>query len=277
MAEKFTPSRTALVTGASSGIGEATAKLLAANGFTVYAAARRIDRMRHLEQSGVIPLSVDVTDDESTQRAVQTIIDAQGSIDVLVNNAGYGSYGAIEDVSMDEARRQFEVNMFGLARMTQLALPVMRAQGAGRIINISSMGGKIYTPFGGWYHATKHALEGWSDCLRLEVEPLGIAVSIVEPGGIKTEWGSIAADNLELVSADGSYATAALEAAESMRSLYRGDRLSSPDVVAKAVLAAATAKRPRTRYAIGYMAKPSILMRRLLSDRAFDWIVQRAA
>ena len=277
MAEKIAPSRTALVTGGSSGIGEATAKLLAANGFTVYAAARRIDRMRHLEQSGVIPLSLDVTDDESTQRAVQTIIDAEGSIDVLVNNAGYGSYGAIEDVSMDEARRQFEVNMFGLARITQLVLPVMRARGAGRIINISSMGGKIYTPFGGWYHATKHALEGWSDCLRLEVEPLGIAVSIVEPGGIKTEWGSIAADNLELVSANGSYANAALDAAESMRNLYRGNRLSSPDVVAKAVLAAATSKRPRTRYAVGYMAKPSILMRRLLSDRAFDWIIQRAA
>lgn len=277
MAEKIAPSRTALVTGASSGIGEATATLLAAKGFTVYAAARRIDRMRHLEQSGVIPLSLDVTDDESTQRAVETIIDAQGSIDVLVNNAGYGSYGAIEDVSMDEARRQFDVNMFGLARITQLVLPVMRARGTGRIINISSMGGKVYTPFGGWYHATKHALEGWSDCLRLEVEPLGIAVSIVEPGGIKTEWGSIAADNLELTSATGSYANAALETAESMRNLYRGKRLSSPDVVAKAVLAAATAKRPRTRYAIGYMAKPSILMRRLLSDRAFDWIVQRAA
>ena len=277
MAEKIAPSRTALVTGASSGIGEATATLLAAKGFTVYAAARRIDRMRHLEQSGVIPISLDVTDDESTQRAVETIIDAKGSIDVLVNNAGYGSYGAIEDVSMDEARRQFDVNMFGLARITQLVLPVMRARGTGRIINISSMGGKVYTPFGGWYHATKHALEGWSDCLRLEVEPLGIAVSIVEPGGIKTEWGSIAADNLELTSATGSYANAALETAESMRNLYRGKRLSSPDVVAKAVLAAATAKRPRTRYAIGYMAKPSILMRRLLSDRAFDWIVQRAA
>lgn len=277
MAEQSAPSRTALVTGGSSGIGEATAKLLAANGFTVYAAARRIDRMLHLEQCGIVPLSVDVTDDDSTQRAVQTVIDAEGSIDVLVNNAGYGSYGAIEDVSMDEARRQFEVNMFGLARITQLVLPAMRVRGAGRIINISSMGGKIYTPFGGWYHATKHALEGWSDCLRLEVEPLGIAVSVVEPGGIKTEWGSIAADNLELVSANGFYATAAVETAESMRSLYRGNRLSSPQVVAKAVLAAATAKRPRTRYAVGYMARPSILMRRLLSDRAFDWIVQRAA
>ena len=277
MAEQSAPSRTALVTGGSSGIGEATAKLLAANGFTVYAAARRIDRMRHLEQFGIVPISVDVTEDDSTQRAVQTIINAEGSIDVLVNNAGYGSYGAIEDVPMDEARRQFEVNMFGLARITQLVLPAMRVRGAGRIINVSSMGGKIYTPFGGWYHATKHALEGWSDCLRLEVEPFGIAVSVVEPGGIKTEWGSIAADNLELVSANGSYATAAVETAESMRSLYRGNRLSSPEVVAKAVLAAATAKRPRTRYAVGYMARPSILMRRLLSDRAFDWIIQRAA
>ncbi|QUR69764.1 SDR family NAD(P)-dependent oxidoreductase [Mycobacterium spongiae] len=268
---------TALVTGGSSGIGEATAMLLAANGFTVYAAARRVDRMRHLEQAGIHVIALDVTDDESTRQCVQTIVAAEGAIDVLVNNAGYGSYGAIEDVSIEEARRQFEVNMFGLARITQLVLPGMRDRRSGTIINISSMGGKIYTPFGGWYHATKHALEGWSDCLRLEVKPFGIDVAVIEPGGIKTEWGTIAADNLAQVSAAGAYAGEASETASSMHKRYQGDSLSSPNVVAKAVLRAATAKRPRTRYAVGYMAKPSILMRRFLSDRAFDFIIARAA
>ncbi|WP_421845506.1 oxidoreductase [Mycobacterium sp.] len=269
--------RTALVTGGSSGIGEATAKLLAVNGFTVYAAARRVDRMRDLEHVGIHVIALDVTDDESTRKCVQAIVDAEGGIDVLVNNAGYGSYGAIEDVAIDEARRQFEVNMFGLARITQLVLPSMRARGTGAIVNISSMGGKIYSPFGAWYHATKHALEGWSDCLRLEVEPFGIDVAVVEPGGIKTEWGTIAADNLARVSGAGAYAERAGETAKSMRSLYEGSHLSSPDVVAKAVLSAATAKRPRTRYAVGFMAKPSIFMRKLLSDRMFDRIIRRAA
>lgn len=268
--------RTALVTGGSSGIGEATAKLLAANGFTVYAAARRVDRMRHLEKAGIGVITLDVTDDDSTHRCVQTIADAEGGIDVLVNNAGYGSYGAIEDVPIEEARRQFEVNMFGLARITQLVLPQMRARRSGTIVNISSMGGKIYTPFGGWYHATKHALEGWSDCLRLEVEPFGINVVVIEPGGIKTEWGVIAADNLVEVSGSGAYADGARATADGMRQRYLGDGLSSPQVIAQAVLAAATAKRPHTRYAVGYMAKPSIMMRRYLSDRMFDRIIRRA-
>ncbi|HEX7322721.1 MAG TPA: oxidoreductase [Mycobacterium sp.] len=269
--------RTALVTGGSSGIGEATARLLAANGFTVYAAARRVDRMRHLKDAAVNVIALDVTDDESVRRCVRSIVEAEGGIDVLVNNAGYGSYGAIEDVPLEEARRQFEVNMFGLARITQLVLPGMRARGSGTVVNISSMGGKIYTPFGGWYHATKHALEGWSDCLRLEVEPFGIDVVVVEPGGIKTEWGVIAADNLAQVSGGGAYGEAARATAQRMRERYRGDGLSSPQVIAKAVLDAVTAKRPCTRYAVGYLAKPTILMRRFLSDRVFDRIIRRAA
>jgi NAD(P)-dependent dehydrogenase (short-subunit alcohol dehydrogenase family) len=269
--------RVALVTGGSSGIGEATALLLHRHGFTVYAAARRTERMQHLAEAGVRVVALDVTDEESTRACVDRVLAESGRIDVLVNNAGYGSYGALEDVPIDEARRQFEVNVFGLARITQLVLPTMRAQRSGTVVNISSMGGKIYTKFGAWYHATKHALEGLSDSLRLEVAPFGVRVVVVEPGGIKTEWGTIAADNLEQVSGSGVYADGARRSARGMRERYTADKgLSSPDVVAEAVLAAATARRPRTRYAVGYMAKPLLALRRVLPDRAFDTLISRA-
>ncbi len=268
--------RTALVTGASSGIGEATARRLAAEGFTVYAAARRVERMSQLADAGIEVVALDVTDEESARRCVETIVEAEGGIDILVNNAGYGSYGAIEDVPLEEARRQFDVNIFGLATITRLVVPHMRARGRGTIVNMSSMGGKIYTPFGGWYHATKHALEGWSDCLRLELEPFGIDVVIVEPGGIKTDWGLIAADHLESTSGAGAYAEQATNAAQGLRRNYRSDRLSDPSVIADTVLTAVTARRPRTRYAAGFMARPSIALRRVLSDRMFDRLIQRA-
>ena len=198
--------KVALVTGASSGIGESAANLLHQNGFKVYGAARRLEKMKKLEEIGISTISLDITQEESVQNCVNTILEKEGSIDVLVNNAGYGSYGAVEDVPIEEARRQFDVNIFGLARLTQLVLPKMRENKFGKIVNISSVGGKIYTPFGAWYHATKHALEGWSDSLRLETKPFGIDVVVVEPGGIKSEWGQIAADNLNKTSGEGAYA-----------------------------------------------------------------------
>ena len=173
--------KTALVTGASSGIGEATALKLHELGFTVYGAARRTDRLEQLAQRGIKPLAMDVTDDESIRAGVERIIADTGRIDVLVNNAGYGSYGAIEDVPSAEARRQFDVNVFGAMRLTQLVLPHMREQRSGTVVNISSMGGKIFTPLGGWYHATKFAVEALSDCLRLEVKPFGINVVVIGP------------------------------------------------------------------------------------------------
>jgi short-subunit dehydrogenase len=156
--------------------------------------------MKDLESDGIRVLQLDLTDEDSIEACVKSIIEREGRIDILVNNAGYGSYGAIEDVPISEARRQFEVNLFGLARLTQAVLPSMRAKRFGRIVNISSIAGKIYTPFGAWYHATKFALEGFSDCLRLEVEPFGINVVVVVPGGIKTEWGTIAAEHLRKTS-----------------------------------------------------------------------------
>lgn len=265
--------KTALITGASSGIGKATAKALLDAGFTVYVAARRVEKMNDLKDLGAHPIKMDVTDETSLVTGVQAILDREGSIDILVNNAGYGSYGAIEDVPMEEARRQFDVNIFGLARLTQLVLPGMRKKHYGKIVNISSMGGKIYTPFGGWYHATKHALEGLSDALRLETKPFGIDVVIIEPGGIKTPWGQIAADNLKKSAAGGAYAEAAHETAEGMAERYASDQLSPPSLVADTILKAVTAHRPKTRYAVGFGAKPSIFLRKILPDRWFDRII----
>lgn len=177
-------SKTALVTGASGGIGQRIARELKSAGFKVYAAARRLDRMAELEEDGIVPIALDLTKDESIVACVNSVLSREKSIDVLVNNAGYG---AIEDVPLEEAHRQFEVNLFGMARLIQLVVPVMRAQHSGRIVNISSMGGKVWTKFGGWYHAAKYAVEGLSDCLRMELKPFGIDVVVVEPGRIKTD------------------------------------------------------------------------------------------
>ncbi|MFF2424898.1 oxidoreductase [Streptomyces mirabilis] len=190
------------------------------------------------------------------QAGVDGIIAESGRIDVLVNNAGYGSYGAIEDVPLDEARAQFEVNLFGAARLIQLVLPHMRAQRSGTIVNISSMGGKIHTPLGGWYHGTKFALEGLSDCLRMELKPFGVDVVVVEPGAIRTEWGGIAADNLRKTSGDTAYARQADAMAESLGSESTARRSSPPSVIADTVAKAVTARRPRTRYAVGFGARP---------------------
>ena len=184
--------RVALVTGGSSGIGEATARRLKAAGFEVYAVARRVEMMQPLTEAGVHVFGMDLTDDASMVAGIDRIIAEQGRLDVLVNNAGYGSYGAVEDVPIDEARRQFEVNVFGLARLTQLALPHMRRDGSdplerrARIVNISSIGGKFYEPLGAWYHATKFAVEGFSDSLRMELAPHGVRVNSLHPGRIST-------------------------------------------------------------------------------------------
>jgi NADP-dependent 3-hydroxy acid dehydrogenase YdfG len=171
-----------LVTGASSGIGKDTAKTLINAGHTVYAAARRVEKMNDLKDMGGIPIKMDITNDAEVQAAVDQILDEQQTIDVLINNAGYAIYGAVEDTTIEDAKRQFDVNIFGLASITQKVLPTMRKNKKGKIINVSSMGGKMYTPLGAWYHATKHALEGWSDCLRLELKEFGIDVVIIEPG-----------------------------------------------------------------------------------------------
>lgn len=268
--------KTALVTGASSGIGEETARTLHRLGYTVYAAARRTDRLQKLANGGIHALAMDVTDDKSMTSGIDSIIAETGRIDVLVNNAGYGSYGAIEDVPLDEARRQFEVNLFGLGRLTQLVLPHMRAQKFGTIINISSMGGRLTTPLGGWYHATKYAVEALSDALRMETTPFGINVVVIEPGGIRTEWSGIAADHLEETAEGSAYALQIKAVANSMRSESTNNRQSPPSVIADTVEKIVTARKPRTRYVVGFAAKPLVTLRRILPDRAFDRVISAA-
>ena len=219
-----------LITGASAGIGKETAKLLAGEGFVVYAAARRIDKMQDLKALGIKLLQMDITLDDSVTKAVEEIMSNEKQIDVLVNNAGYGSYGSLEDVALSEARYQFEVNIFGLARLTQLILPHMREKRAGKIINISSMGGKFGEPHGAWYHATKYAVEGLSDCLRMELKQFGIDVVIIEPGS----------------------------------------RGSHPIVIAKTIVKAALANKPKVRYAAGAGARLILFLKTILPDRLFD-------
>ena len=266
----------ALVTGASSGIGRATALQLAALGFTVYAAARRVARMSDLADRGIHIASLDVTDDESMVTMVDKIVSEQGRIDILVNNAGYGSYGAVEDVPIAEARRQFDVNVFGLARLTQLVLPHMRAQRDGYIVNISSMGGKIWEPLGGWYHAAKFAVEGLSDCLRAEVAEFGIKVVVVEPGSISSEWATISADNLEAISADTPYRDQAKFITRGLRASDTSFLASQPEVVAEAIGKAVQRTKPRTRYPVGGGARIFLSAQRMLTDRGFDRFIRLA-
>jgi NAD(P)-dependent dehydrogenase (short-subunit alcohol dehydrogenase family) len=266
--------KTALVTGASSGIGEATALQLAELGYTVYAAARRVERMSDLADRGIRIRSVDVTDDPSMVALVEMIIADTGRIDVLVNNAGYGSYGALEDMPIQEARRQFEVNVFGLARLTQLVLPQMRAQRDGYLVNVSSMGGRIWEPLGSWYHASKFAVEGLSDSLRVEVAEFGIKVVIIEPGSIRSEWSAIAADQLEAMSANTPYARQAKVVGAVLRGVDRSQMASGPEVVAEAIAKAVQSAKPRTRYIVGGGARGILLAERILSDRGFDKFIQ---
>jgi short-subunit dehydrogenase len=263
----------ALITGASSGIGKETAKLLAAGGYTVYGAARRVEKMKDLEAAGIRLLAMDVSDDVSMQAGVKEIIDREGQIDVLVNNAGYGSYGALEDVPMSEARYQFEINIFGMARLTQLILPYMRPRRTGKIINISSIGGKIGEPHGAWYHATKYAVEGLSDSLRMELKEFGIDVVIIEPGAIITEWGGIAAEHMQKTSGNTAYKDLTLK---HIKMFEKADKAGSPPiVVAKTIEKAINATRPKTRYATGGGAKIILFVRRILTDRMFDNLMLR--
>ncbi|MFD4704698.1 oxidoreductase [Gottfriedia sp. NPDC058432] len=261
-----------LITGASAGMGKATAELLLEKGYIVYGAARRIEKMKDLELKGAKILAMDVTDEHSMVNGVNRIIQEQGRIDVLFNNAGYGSYGAVEDVPLEEARRQFEVNLFGLSRLTQLVLPHMRNQKSGKIINNSSMGGKVYTPLGAWYHATKHALEGYSDCLRFEVAQFNIDVIVIEPGSIESEWNDITLNNVQKTSGNTAYANISKAFVDMSKTAPKS---TSPKVIAEIVLKAIESKKPRTRYVAGQFAKPLMLLRKLVSDRMFDQILYK--
>jgi NAD(P)-dependent dehydrogenase (short-subunit alcohol dehydrogenase family) len=275
------PSKAVLITGCSTGIGHATAARLVGAGWTVYATARRPETIADLEQAGARTLALDVTDEASMSAAVSAVEDAEGAVGVLINNAGYSQSGAVETVPMDAVRRQFETNVFGVVRLTQLVLGKMREQRWGRIVNIGSMGGRVTFPGGGHYHATKYALEALSDALRFELAGFGIAVVLIEPGLITTDFGEAAAGALATVSNegdDGPYASFNAAVGAITKGAYEGPmrRLGGgPDAVAKAIERAIGARRPPPRITVTPSAKMMIGTRRLLSDRAWDAAMRR--
>lgn len=270
----MTDSHVALVTGASSGIGEAAAVALAEAGWTVVGAARRLERLESLRTKGVTPHVVDVSDDDSMVTLVDDVVAEHGRIDVLVNNAGYSVFGAVEDVPVEVARRQLEVNVLGLSRMSQLVLPHMRAAGAGRIINIASVAGHVSEPLGGWYHASKYAVEALSDAMRMELAPHGVRVAIIEPGAIRTEFGDIAADSLAEYSGSGAYAAQARRMARAHERMFGADA-ADVDVVVDAIVHAATARRPRSRYQVPASARAMVAATKVVPSPVMDAVMGR--
>jgi NADP-dependent 3-hydroxy acid dehydrogenase YdfG len=270
-------SKAVLITGCSSGIGEATARRLAQDGWKVYATARRPETIEDLRASGCETLALDVTDEQSMQAAVEHVINAEGAIGVLVNNAGYSQSGAVESLPLEQVRRQFETNVFGLIRMCQLVLPGMRAQHWGKIVNVGSMGGRLTFPGGGIYHATKYAVEAISDALRFEVRGFGVDVILIEPGLIVTNFGEVAAGSVHDTEADGPYADFNQAVAKLTAGAYRGPMSKlggGPEVVAKTIAQALEAKRPRTRYLVTPSAHIMVNQRRLVPDRVWDLMMR---
>ena len=272
-------SKAVLITGCSSGIGHATAEHLAARGWTVYASARNTESIADLAERGCKALALDVTDEESMRAAVAAVEEAEGAVSALVNNAGYSQSGAIETLPLDRLRAQFETNVFGLIRMCQLVLPGMRRQGDGRIVNVSSMGGRLTFPGGGAYHGTKHAVEALSDALRFEVRGFGVDVVVIEPGLIKTRFGETAAGSIDApaAAADDPYADFNAAVGTATAEVYEGPlaRLGGgPETVARAIERAISSRRPKTRYKVTPSARLALAQRRLLTDRAWDALMR---
>ncbi|TDX45493.1 short-subunit dehydrogenase [Halanaerobium congolense] len=266
-----------LITGASSGIGRAAAKKFIEQGYIVYGAARTELDLKYLTdyQNGHYIL-MDITDAEMRKNCIDQIIKNEEKIDILVNNAGYGAYGAVEEVPLEKAKAQFEVNIFGLSELTKLVIPHMRNENQGRIINISSIAGKIWTPLGGWYHASKFALEGLSDCLRNELREFGIDVVLIEPGAIETNWAETAGENLIENSGSGIYQKQAQRKAAKYEKMYgEGGMAAQPESVADAIVKAAQSSRPKARYAVPAHAKLILFFRWLLSDRLYDFFTNK--
>jgi NAD(P)-dependent dehydrogenase (short-subunit alcohol dehydrogenase family) len=271
------PSRAVLITGCSSGIGRATAELLAEQGWTVYATARRPEMLRDLEQKGCRTLALDVTDEESMRAAVATVTEEHGAVGVVVNNAGYSQSGAVESVAMEQVRAQFETNVFGLLRMCQLVLPEMRAQGWGKVVNISSMGGRLTFPGGGLYHASKYAVEALSDALRFEVRGFGVDVIVIEPGLIVTRFGEVAAGSVRQTADGGAYSEFNQKVAEVTEGAYKGPMAklgAGPEAVARTIGHAIGARRPKARYPVTLSARLMMGQRRLMPDRLWDTVMR---
>lgn len=263
--------KTVLVTGASSGIGKATAIYLAQNGYYVYGGARRIEKMQDLKAYGIHPVSLDVTNEESLVSCVNQILKEAGNIDILINNAGSGYYGALEDMPLADAKYQMEVNVFGVARLIQLVLPTMRKNNYGKIVNISSVGGKMTLPMGGWYHASKFAIEGLSDALRKEVKQFGIDVIVIEPGGVKSEMSELGGGYLMRISGNTMYSSLAKGIADFYSKV--GKDASDPIVIARLIKEGIEATHPKTRYVGAAGAKLLLFFRKILSDKLFDKMI----
>jgi NADP-dependent 3-hydroxy acid dehydrogenase YdfG len=271
------PSKAVLITGCSSGIGHATAARLVEHGWNVYATARRPETLTELAHKGCRTLALDVRDEASMQAAVSQISDAEGAVGVLINNAGYSQSGAVETVPIEQAREQFETNVFGLLRLTQLVLPGMRSQRWGKVVNISSMGGRLTFPGGGLYHATKYSVEALSDALRFELQGFGVDVIVIEPGLIITNFGEVASSSVKDSDDGGAYGDFNRKVAELTEGAYKGPmaRLGAgPEAVAKTIERAITSAHPRTRYRVTASAKLMIGQRRLMSDRMWDRVMR---
>ena len=262
--------KVAIITGASSGMGKEFSKTLLSEGYIVYALARRTELMNDLSDLGANIVRLDISNESDIESLIKQVETEQGGVDVLINNAGFGIYGAVEDITISEARYQFEVNLFGMARLTQLIIPLMRKRGGGKIINLSSMGGKIYFPLGAWYHATKHALEGWSDCLRLELAQFNIKVVIIEPGVIATDFGNVVIDGIVRRSSNGQYKKMTDSFVKALAKSYQNNGGTNPKVIANLVLQAIKSPKPKPRYVAGQMAKPMMFIRKWFGDRIYD-------
>lgn len=265
---KMSNKKVILVTGASSGMGKLSAQDLIKAGHIVYCVARSVDKMKDLEQIGGHVMKMDVTNEADIEEVVKQVIAEQGRIDVLWNNAGYGLYGPVEDLSMEKVQQQFEVNVYGVARLTKKVLPYMREKCNGLIINTSSMGGKIYTPLGAWYHASKHAIEGFSDCLRMEVKEFGIKVVMLEPGMINTGFNAAVRDDFSFESQNGPYKRLVNGYIKAMENNPAPG--SKPEVISRTVLKIINARNPKTRYLVGRGGKLLVAIRRIFGDKAFD-------
>lgn len=268
-------SRAVLITGCSSGIGAATAAHLADKGWTVYATARRVETLADLAAKGCKTLALDVTDEASCRAAVEAVESAEGAVGVLINNAGYSQSGAVESVPDERVRAQFDTNVFGLLTMCRLVLPKMREQGWGKIVNVSSMGGRFTFPGGGVYHASKFAVEALSDALRFEVKGFGVDVIIIEPGIIRTSFGETAVREIDAGTRDpGPYGEFNQAVAEATAGVYESGPLrrlgGPPEAVARKIEHAINARSPRTRYTVTPSARALITLRSLLRGRGWD-------
>ncbi|GAB3517563.1 oxidoreductase [Emticicia fontis] len=263
--------KTVLVTGASSGIGKATAIYLAQNGYKVYGAARRVEKMQDLKAHGIHPIALDVTKEESMVACIDQILKEAGSVDILVNNAGSGYYGALEDMPISDAKYQMDVNVFGVARLIQLVLPMMRKNQYGKIVNISSVGGKVTLPIGVWYHASKFAIEGLSDALRKEVKQFGIDVIVIEPGGTKSEMTELGSEYMMRVSGNTVYGSLTRGVNQMYQTVQKD--AAEPVVIAKLIREGIEARNPKTRYTGAAGAKMMLFMRKILSDKLFDRLI----